>query len=236
MQEIVDYFYENKKKLFILGGLIIVVVVIMIWMNIKDKPKVYTSDDYVFTKESYVHNSGVKSVLPYINIKGNSASEINNILLKKYYEIITIDEEIMMYDYFVSGNVLSLIVKFYYNDVLDSVTSDILIYNLDIKTGEIIYNDSLFSMFDISSEEANDIILDKIRDYYNYEIDKEYISKFCDFDCYLSMVNAIPIMDNINFYVKNDTLFAYKPLLLDSEFYYDESSEFDLFNYEIKEK
>ena len=208
----------------------------MIWVNNKGKEKVYPSYSYIYNKESYEHDNGLTSMLPYINVKGEEVSEINNRLLTKYYEIITVDEEIMLYEHFYNDGVLSLVVKIYYKDTPGSIPNDVLVYNIDIKSGEIIYNDVLFNLFNTSSSEVSDIIVNKIKDYYNYEISKGYIDKDCDFNCYLSNTNSLPALNNTNFYIKDNALMAYKTILLDSEFFYDDNSGFDLFNFEIKEK
>jgi len=234
MQLIIEYFRENRKKVLLLGILVTVLIGFMIFTNNKeDENKIYESDDYIYTKESYNHDSGLVSVLPYINIKSEEIKEINIQLIKKYYEIVTIDKQMMVYEYYKNDNVLSLVVSTYYQEAPD-VPNEMFFYNVDLKKGSLISNEELIDMFGVTDNEVSDLIRNALNEYYNYEIEKGYISNSCDFDCYLSSTDSLPILDDCNYYVKDNGLYVYKSLLLDSDFYYDDASKFDLFNFKIK--
>lgn len=234
MQLIKEYIRENKKVLLVIIGVIIILSIISIYINNQKNKKVYMSDDYVFTKESYEYNEYIFSELPYINIKGDEIQKINNELLNQYYEINELQEKMMKYDYYISDNILSLIVKVYYIEAPD-VSPSLSVYNVDMDSLEVLYNNELLTLFNISNNEVIDFIRSDINDYYNYEIRNDYISNDCNFDCYLSRANSLPL-DKYELYVKDNILYAYKDLKLDRDFYYDIDSGFNLFHFKIVEK
>lgn len=234
MQIIIDYIRENKKKVLLTLILIIVLTIISLLINSKNTNKIFVSESYVYTKESYSYSERLISELPYINIKSESVDEINKKLLEKYYEIITLDEQIMVYRYYINDDILSLIVKTYYKDSPDSYPTETYFYNISINSGNLITNRDLLNEFNVSVDDVTNAIRNKIKEYYNYEIINEYINNDCDFDCYLSETNSLPIIEDGNYYVKDDQLFAYKIINVDSKFFYDFNSGFNLFNFKIK--
>lgn len=235
MHVIKDFISENKKKILILLLVVISVVIIYVIFDKKNEVKVYGTESYVFVKESYEHDNGLVSELPYINIMGDDIREINNDLIRKYYEVITVDDRIMTYFSYRNKNIISLIVKLYYGVSPDSYPSEVLIYNVDIETGNIIDDDELLNMYNVSKYDVSDIIRDEINEYYLYELRNNYISDDCDFECYLDMTDSLPF-DNCKYYIKDNTLMAYKSISVDSDFFYDVNSGFYLFNFRIKEK
>lgn len=234
MQIIIDYIRENKKKVLLTLILIIVLTIISLLINSKNTNKIFVSESYVYTKESYSYSERLISELPYINIKSESVDEINKKLLEKYYEIITLDEQIMVYRYYINDDILSLIVKTYYKDSPDSYPTEMYFYNISINSGNLITNRDLLNKFNVSVDDVTNAIRNEIKEYYNYEIINEYINNDCDFDCYLSETNSLPIIEDGNYYVKDDQLFAYKIINVDSKFFYDFNSGFNLFNFKIK--
>ena len=87
MQIILNYIKENKKKLLIVVILIIILTIISLYLNNRKENKIYYSENYVYTKESYNHTDNLVSELPYINIVGEEISKINVKLIELYYEM-----------------------------------------------------------------------------------------------------------------------------------------------------
>lgn len=232
MRLIKEYIFENKKSLFIILVAVIILMVVFICFNNKTKLKIYASDNYVYIKDTYSYDEAFISELPYINIKGDDIKKINIELINEYYKVIEFGEQMMKYDYYINDNILSLIVKLYYLEAPD-VQPDIYVYNVDIEEGRLLAKSDLLTIFNISNYDVTEIISGQLKDYYNYEIRNEYISKDCNYDCYLSDIYALPL-DTYDLYVKDNTLYAYKNLILDVDFYYDVESGFNLFNFNIK--
>lgn len=234
---IINFIKDNKKSLLIILGVLLVLSIITIFINKGNKYKIYPSESYVYTKEEYKNEFGLVSRLPYINIKGDDVNDINIVLINKYYEVNAINDYFMDYDYYESDNILSLVVNTHSNSSPDAYPRNIYIYNIDINNGSVISNNQLFKIFNVSSDQVSESVRNGIKDYYDYELSKGYAdSSLCDFDCYLSGSNSLPILDNCSYYVKNNTLYAHKIISLNSKFFYDTTSGFELFNFKIKEK
>lgn len=236
MHVINEFIKEKWKKLLLIIIFVIIVLIVSSVMTKEDENKVYNSEDYIYTKDSYVHDIDFESKLPYINLDNNEINKINEELIEKYYKLITKDEEIMMYEVYQNDNILSLIVKTFNQESLDSYPTDVMIYNIDVENAMLVRNSLLLTKYDITEEEIKKIISDKIKEYYNYEIAKGYTESSCNFDCYLEKINSLPILSDSFYYLKDNTLYVYKTLNFNSDFYYDNDSGFDLLNFKIKEK
>ena len=235
MHTIIDYINERKKIILIILIIIIVLIVISSMINKHNENKIYYSESYVYTKDSFMHDNNLISELPYINIIGEEISKINSELIEKYYNIIIVDDSRMWYVTYKNDDIISLIVKIYTNDSGDSYPDEVLIYNINIKTGDVLEDDELLNMYNISRYDVSEIIMSEIKDYYLYELKKGYVDSDCSFDCYLEGTNSLPF-DNCKYYVKDNRLMAYKSINLGYGLFYDVSSGFNLFNFEIAKK
>lgn len=233
---ILEFIKLNKKKLLIVLIIVIVLSIFSFFINKNEKNKIYMSDSYVYTKDSFEHEEGFVSNLPSINVKGDNISNINSELISRYYEIIAIDDMFMDYKYYKNDNLLSLIVNIYYKSSPNAYPYDVLIYNVDIDTGNVLSDEELFNIFNVDSDEISDTIYEELREYYNYEKKNGYFISECDFDCYLENLNAMPILENCKYFVKDNNLIAYKVVQLGNEFFYDVNSGFDLFKFKIKSR
>ena len=149
----------------------------------------------------------------------------------KYYTENLIGEKYMDYEYYKNNNILSLIVKLYYLESNDYVPSNIYFYNIDINEGTLISNEELLSIYNISTEEVENELIEHIEEYYNYEVDNNYISG-CDINCYKDRIGS-NLLEDISYYVKDNNIYAYKYFLIDRNLAYDENKPFDLFRFKI---
>ena len=231
--QVVKIFVKENIKIVIASSIIVLAVIILsIFMNSRNNMKIYKSEPFVYTKKTHQHDDTFSSELPYININSSEIGEINDSLINDYYEIIEFGEKMMKYNYYLNDNILSLIVEKYYLDAPDSAP-DVIIYNVDIKEGIVLDDEQLLEKYDVSKYDVTEVISKKIKEYYDYEISNGYIDNSCDFDCYLSNTNSLPY-DECDYYVKDNTLYAYKNLMLNSSFYYDSKLQFDFYNFKIK--
>ncbi len=236
MQLMLEYIRENKIKLIVFLVILIVVLAFSLIMKKGSDKKIYATDSYVYTRETYDYGEGLESKLPYINVKSNDVAKINSEIIEKYYEITTIGKEMMDYDYYRNGNVISLIVKTYNIESVDSYPTSIVFYNIDIDEQTVLNNLQILRKYGASNNDVEEAISSKLKEYYEYETKKGYISgKECDFDCYMTEIGGYPILDGCNYYVKDDALMAYKSVSLDVNFFYDVNSGFNLFNFKVKD-
>lgn len=235
MQIALAYITDNKKKILLFFLLIVILLIIYLCVKSNDEGKIFSSENYIYTAESFEHDNNLVSERPYINISGNKINDINKYLINKYYEVITLDEKNMVYDYYESNDILSLIVKTYYKESPDSYPSETYIYNVDLESKQVMSNSDILRKYSVTTSDVSQIITDEIKEYYNYEKRNGYINSECDFNCYLSNTHSLPILDNCSYYVRDGDLYAYKVIDLDSTFFYDINSGFYLFNFKIKD-
>lgn len=233
MQIVKEYIGENKKKLLILVLLLVIAVTLSVVINKKNEMKVYSSSDYIYTKEEYAHDGNLYSSLPYINVKGSDISSVNSMLLKRYYEITSVDRSVMIYKYYKYDNILSLVVKVYNQEEFGIYPEEVYFYNVDIKKGRLLSDEELLEQFGIDNADVLNAISGGIRKYYDYELEKGYVDSSCNFICYLTNTESAPL-EKANYYIDNGYLMAYKGMKFDSRLFYDRDSGLDLFKIKIK--
>lgn len=230
MEELKEYIVNNKIKVILLIIAVIFIIVLIAINKNKDDNKVYDNKNYIYTKE--IKNiQGIKSKLPYINIYSEEIEKINKDIMTKYYTENIIGEKYMDYEYYKRKNVISLIVKIYYLESNDFIPDSIDFYNIDTNTGMLLSNEELLSIYNISELEVENKLLEYIEKYYNYEKKEEYISN-CDLNCYKRRLGS-NVLEDINYYIKDSSLYAYKYFLVDKDFAYDENKPFELFRFKI---
>lgn len=231
MSNILEQIKENKMKVIIV--LIVAIALITFYIisknnNTSNGDKLYADRQIVFTYEET--KGEVKSSLPYVNINGNSVATLNKNLMTTYYETISHEDKYMTYEYYENDKILSLAVKVYNRYIDGDFPEEITFYNIDINRKMVITDNDLKSMFGVDDNTIKDTINGTVKDYYMYEVRKNYISD-CDFACYQQNVGE---MDNVKYYVKDNSLYAYLSFTTDSDFMYDSNKPFDLFNFKIK--
>ena len=82
---ILEFIKLNKKKLLIVLIIVIVLSIFSFFINKNEKNKIYMSDSYVYTKDSFEHEEGFVSNLPSINVKGDNVSNINSELILQLF-------------------------------------------------------------------------------------------------------------------------------------------------------
>lgn len=232
MKEIVNQMFqtikEKKTQSIVILGLLVLTIIIIIFLNMNslnnDKNKLYPNNDYIFTyNDSQLKNSDF--VMPYINLIGEDIYNINQDIKALYYENDILKEGYLNYKYYINDDIISLIIEKYLYSVND-FPSNVYFYNFSISNKKALSDNELKNIYNITDDEIENKVLSQIKEYYDYEIKKGYItSETCDFDCYKKGLD-----DNINFYVKEKSLYAYKLFSTDYMFGYDSEKPF---NYDI---
>lgn len=225
-----EFIINNKIKVLIAVLVLMFIIVMMITNKNKDEHKVYDNRNYIYTSE-IKDIGGIKSKLPLVNLYGEEIDILNKDIMGKYYTENLIGEKYMDYEYYKNNNILSLIVKLYYLESNDYAPSNIYFYNIDINEGTLISNEELLSIYNISTEEVENELIEHIEEYYNYEVDNNYISG-CDINCYKDRIGS-NLLEDISYYVKDNNIYAYKYFLIDRNLAYDENKPFDLFRFKI---
>ena len=157
-----------------------------------EEPTEYTSvektaEDYVSTCREYIahyrsamilaggnENSSETTIcrLPQLNTDLKAASSINqeihNNFDKTFDEYTTIDEQFIPADWidyrcYLNSSVLSLIIE---RRTTNTPNSFFYVYNIDVISGEQLYNDDIINCSSVSSDKANELLKDEIEEIY----------------------------------------------------------------------
>lgn len=170
----------------------------------KEKNLVYT-----ISKKKY---GFYKQYKPFVNINGELGDVINKDI-EDYMSNFKEENIGSTYEYNLSGEILSLIIKVEDHSYVESATIYYYrSYNINLKNSEIIDNDKLFSYYDLNNEQVLSILNKKIEDYYNKSVNEGYVdSDTCNYNCFLEGKFLTEDMDDVEYYVKKGKLYAYKP-------------------------
>lgn len=206
---------ENKPLFY---GLVVGMFVFLIFYAVYSKNsedynriKINKSQKLVYTVDK--KTSGVYyQYKPYLNVNGELGDIINNDI-NTFMSAFDEENIAVAYEYDLNGNVLSLIIKVQDHSYVESATVLYFrAYNINLKNREILSNEKLLSMFDISNSDAEAKLDEKIKDYYDSLVEDYYIdSDECSYSCFLDTREFNDENNSVEYFVKNGKLYAYKP-------------------------
>ena len=230
---------DNSKRIVIIIGSIILITLVIILSSLSrsnenfKRIKQNKNNYLVYSKVEQDDNKYPKYV-PYINIKGDIVEQVNQDIDNFVDNYVNSEKALITYEYNISGIILSVVVKVanYEKDYAPEVLYRSYIINLN--TLKLISDQSLLDFFEINEKEVSTIIENKFKEYYT-ELVKEgyYIPEECNYECFLKYRNVSNYLDNVNYYVKNGDLIAYRPFVFysifgDEEYFKEEHFEFVL--------
>lgn len=209
---------NNRKSglIFIISVFVVVILLIVYGFNYKNNDnfnykKIDKSKYLIYTVEK--RNSGdYHQFIPFINVVGDNVKLIND-NIAEYIESFTNENTCITYEYSLSGNVLSLIIKVEDHSYADS--ANVLYfrsYNYNIRQDSLLSNEEVLGYFDITVNDALDRFNSKLNEYYNNLKSNNLISSYnCDFNCFCNSRGFTKTLDDAEFFVKEGKLFVYKP-------------------------
>ena len=167
----------------------------------KDKYLVYT----IYTKSN---DMGSITNVPYININSSKIDKINKEIIKTSEDFLNIKGNTILYEYSVSGNTLSLVLKMVNNNTLYTSEIKFKSYNINLKTLKLIDNNNLLKLYNVSNDKVSNIIDNKD------EVKKGFIPKEeCDYNCYLEWRDIKNMTDNISYFIRDGKLYVFKEFI-----------------------
>ena len=206
-------FIRNYKVYVITLVVVIVLFFILSILNLlnkNDTSKEFKHSDYIKTIDT-VDNKDEKSKLPYINIKSNEVKKINNQISELFYDITNYETNSFTYEYFVNDDIVSLLIKIKKIDEMNVLlmNESYISYNIDIKNKKQISKDELLSKYNVTYDTINNMIDERMRNFYNFEIENGYIDEECDYEGYLGWRNITLPTNDIALIVDNKTIEEY---------------------------
>lgn len=220
---------KKRKKVLndkiILVGILFVAIIIIIIYGFSNKSsfnKYKTISNKAFVYSIYDDNKYDISV-PTINIKGDKVGIINNTIVDKANDFLQYEGNTINYSYEINGKIVSLAVQYFKEDEKKYYYD---VYNINYKTRELLGNEDMLSIYNVSQDVVDSIIEGRFIDYYNKLLEKKIYNNECDFEyCFLGLRGIKgDYGKDINYYIKNGNLYVVKPFNIYSV--YDEEDYF----------
>ena len=226
----------NKIEIYAIAAILIIAILGFSYYR-------YTQTDYNYLKQDksehiiytlYDNESSTYRIqVPYINIKHDQINEANTNIQQLGNKYKNLKKSVFKYEYTLNGSVLSLLIKASsYNNAIPEI--EFLSYNINLLTGEILTDDVLLSYYSLNNQSVSKKIENQLKKYYNDVLKQGYMSQQeCDYKCFLNVRNIKNYLDNVEYFIEDGILYAYKPFLTTS--IYGEENYFteDHFKFEI---
>lgn len=209
---------KNNNKIIAFSILVFLIIVFLVWYAFSNKRsenfnniKIDSSKYLVYTSNE-LDSGSYKQYIPFVNIEGEIGELINN-NINEYINSFTNDDTCITYEYDLSGNVLSLLLKVEDHSIADKATLLYFrSYNINLKHKEILSNETIFSYFNISNSMILNSYNSKLEEYYNGLVSNNMInSNECNFNCFYKNGEFTNSLDDAEYYIKEGKLFVYKP-------------------------
>ena len=209
---------KNNNKIIMFSIIVFLIIAFLVWYAFSDKGsenfnnmKIDSSEYLVYTGNE-LDSGSYKQYIPFVNIKGEIGELINNNIVE-YVNSFTNDNTCITYEYDLSGNVLSILLKVEDHSIADRATLLYFrSYNINLKHKEILSNETLFSYFNVSQSMVLNNYNHQLEEYYKKLVSNNSInSNECDFNCFYNNREFTNDLDDAEYYVKEGKLFVYKP-------------------------
>lgn len=227
---------SSKRILIIISSVVFIIILFVVFYFSKqgdnfNNIKKSKSNYLVYTKiEDTVNDYHI--VVPYVNIKGDTGSYVNNDIDQFTSSFINNQKSDISYEYNISGDILSIIVKVIDYDIEYSPLIHFNSYNINLKTLELYSNDQLMNLFGIDDYlTVASAVESTFKNYYSDIINEGYYQREeCDYDCFLLYRGIDDYLSDISYYVRDGNLIAFKSfqpysIFGEEEYFTDKSFE-----------
>ena len=215
---------DSTKKAIIIGGAIFLIVLLIVGYNASRSSDNFNNikkdkGNYLVYSKIEKSEGDYPQYVPDINIKSDIIDQVNDDIDSFVGNYLGSDKALITYEYNINGIILSVVLKVinYKEDYAPEIY--FRTYNINLNTRELISNESLLSFFEIDETKVSSTIEEGFKGYYA-DLVKEgyYIPEECDYKCFLGYRDVSNYLDNVNYYVKNGNLIAYRPFVFYSIF------------------
>ncbi len=214
-----NYLIENKKILIIIIILIIISITLSIIISSSNKSNPLIINNYISRLNSNIdynlNQCDFKQIvgeneIPYFKLNDEVFNNINEDILTNFISRVCYQEGKISYKTSLSNNILSVLILYSLESGSELYHMEYKTYNIDIKNKSLIDNQTLLTKYDISINEIENIVQNKLKEYYNYEKTTSFYNNE-SFTEYLKILKYEKInLNNMNLYVDNNKLYLYK--------------------------
>lgn len=193
-------------------------------------------ENIIYTSYYDDRNEYIKEV-PYINIKGEQITEVNNQIEAFSTKYTNLSRAIITYDYSITGQILSVIIKAINYETNYASEAEFISYNINLKTQQVYTNQEILDLYNINAGYVSDRIKNQLQQYHKDIIKEKYYSlQQCNFTCFLKWRNIEDYSKGIAYYISAGKLYVYKPFVFASIFGEEEYFKDKHFVFLITEK
>lgn len=168
---------DLKPKIIILGLIVIIPILLLIF---------YKKDIVKTVKK------GNDSTLPEIEIDSATVDYINKYIAKLYAKYTSDGKSKMTYTYYTYGDIVSVLVNIKEYDANKKIyIQKYLSFNVNKETKVAIANDDLVTLFGYDMLDIAKKIEERIKQYYETEVEENYVDSNCNYSCYLKTYREV---------------------------------------------
>lgn len=196
-----------------------------------------SSQYLVYTSYRDTNSQNMQIEIPFINIDSADANLVNETIQRYAEDFLADDNNLIVYDSQVNGEVLSVLLKMLdYRSGYSYPDVNFHTYNFNLRTQTLMSDEQVLALFDVTTEDVEKQIQNQFEFYYNDEVAEGYFdSRECNYECFLNWRGVNDYLDPVYYYIKNGNLVAYRPFSIysvygEEEYYDDDSYEFSITN------
>lgn len=207
----------NINKFSIIVVIMLIVVIGYYFYNKNNENynnlKIDKSKYLVYTKSKKELGS-YNQYTPYLNLKGELASKINDDI-KYYISNFNKDNICITYESDLNGKVLSLVIKIEdYSYVESAAVLHFRTYNVKLDTMELLSNESILNYFDLNDSLLEEKFNNRLNEYYTELVNNESINEHeCDYDCFIRTRGFQVGVEDNEYYIRDGKLVVFKPYI-----------------------
>lgn len=228
---------SDTKKIIIICVTIFIIIFLIVYVFFRKQNDNYNDikenkNEYIIYSKYEKTKTNYPKHIPYVNIKGDVISQVNEDIDLFASDFKDTDRCTLLYEYDISGVILSIVLKAVNYNVEYAPEVYFRSYNINLSTLELISDEALLDFFDTNVDDTKEAIEAKFKSFYQDILEEEYYHpEECNYECFLNYRNVQNYMDNVNYFVKDGNLIAYKPFVFfsiygEEDYFEDEDFEF----------
>ena len=210
MMENLQNFYQEHKAICLLVPVCLFAFLFSL-LVLPNSNQMDAKKPYVYTKEQSLYQNQIDSYLPYINLKGNDAKELNEELQELFEDN---ENTLLTYSYDVSGDYLSLVYCIIdVSEELPAYEMKAVVFSIPqkrkLKTNEIL------QLYGTTEGKIRNEIEGNMQAYYNEMTSKGYIeANECSYTCFLND-RHFDEEKELELGIQEGNLYAYQSFVID---------------------